>query len=154
MGGGSSTVDETWTRKSISREETFAEDLSDFPRLERILFSLVEDVCSSTRRRRWKAKTIALKLRYASFKTITRATTVAPTNDDTVVFRTVKELLRHNYSGETAVRLLGVHLSQFVDDTEPELPLYPSDARRGQILETMERLREKFGADVIHMGDA
>jgi DNA polymerase-4 len=124
------------------------------PKLERILFSLVEDVCSSTRRKRWKAKTITLKLRYASFKTITRATTISPTNDDRVIFQTVKELLRRNYAGDEAVRLLGVHLSQFVDDTELELPLYPSDARRDQILETIERLRDKFGSDVIHLGNA
>ena len=153
-GGGSETVDETWVRKSISREETFAEDISDVPKLERILFSLVEDVCSSTRRKRWKAKTISLKLRYASFKTITRAETIAPTNDDRVVFGTVKELLRRNYTGQEAVRLLGVHLSQFVDDTELELPLYPSDAKRDQILDTIERLRDKFGSDVIHLGNA
>ena len=81
-------------RKSISREETFDHDIGDLSQLSKILHSLSEDVCSTLRSYHWKAKTVTLKLRYADFKTLTRAVTIEPTDDDTVVLGSVTGLLR------------------------------------------------------------
>jgi DNA polymerase-4 len=112
----------------------------------------VEDVCATLRGKGWKTRTVGLKLRYSDFKTITRAHTIEPTDDDPVVFRTVRGLLRGAYSGKHPVRLLGVHLSNFDDMSQLELPLLPEEGRRGKALRAVDEIRAKFGDDIIHLG--
>jgi DNA polymerase-4 len=151
-GRGSDEVTPEWVRKSISREETFAADLDDPAELEKQLYSLVEDVCATLRGKQWKTRTIALKLRYSDFTTITRARTVEATDDDPVVFRTVRDLFRTAYRSRKPIRLLGVHLSHFDDQSQLELPLVPRDAAREQALKAVEAIRAKFGDAAIHVG--
>jgi DNA polymerase IV len=151
-GKGPDVLTIEWERKSISREETFTHDLNEILALEKILHSLVEDVCSTLRSYHWKAKTIALKFRYADFKTLTRAESIDPSDDDTVVYRTVCMLLQSSYNRKNSLRLLGVRLSGFTKREEAELTLFPSDGKRSQMFDAVDKLREKFGDDVIHIG--
>ncbi len=150
-GEGPNTLTVEWERKSISREETFDHDIGDLGQLTKILHSLTEDVCSSLRSYRWKSRTVSLKLRYADFKTVTRAVTIEPTDDDTVVLGSVAGLLREAYTGKKPVRLLGVRLSNF-SGREEGLTLFPGDNRRSQMFDAVDKLRKKFGGDVIHVG--
>lgn len=151
-GHGSDIIGEDWSAKSISREETFAKDIDDKNELEKIIFELTEDVCQQTRSYHWKARTVTLKLRYSDFKTITRAHSVEPTNDDTVVSHIARDLLRASYSRKLPIRLLGVRLSNFTEEDQLELALSPSEQKKQNILHVVDDLRKKFGDDVIHVG--
>jgi len=153
-GRGSVSVSGDHTRKSISREETFAQDLRSLPELEKELHVLAEDVSASVREKGWRARTVQLKLRYADFSTITRAKTIDPTDDDPVIFETVRGLFRAAYDKRQAVRLLGVHLSNFDDATQMELPLNPQRGQREELLKAVDKIRARFGDDVIHVGHA
>ncbi|MEX1138578.1 MAG: DNA polymerase IV [Bacteroidota bacterium] len=153
QGGGSETVHPEFVRKSIGKEETFSQDTADRGALEKILFSLVEAVCDRLRRKRWKTRTITLKLRYSDFKTITRADTIAPTDDDPVIFHTVRDLFRTAYTRRLPVRLLGVQLSHFTDPAQDTPGLFDDEpTKRDDVLEAVRKLREKFGEEVIHVG--
>ncbi len=151
-GGGSETVVKHSVRKSIGKEETFARDIGERPELEKILFSLVENVCARLRGKRWKTRTVTVKIRYADFKTITRANTIRPTNDDPVIFSTVRRLLADGYTRKLPLRLLGVQLSHFIGEEDPEPELFPLDDRRANVLEAVEHIRGKFGTGSIHIG--
>jgi DNA polymerase-4 len=151
-GLGSEHLTTEHTRKSIGNEETFSHDITDREELGKILFSLVEGVCSSLRYRHLKARTFTLKLRYSDFQTIMRAETIPPTHDDVTVFETVNQLLDTAYIRRLAVRLLGVRASHLVDLTQLELELFPGDQKRSQMLEAIDKIRKKFGDDVIHVG--
>ncbi|MBI3004290.1 MAG: DNA polymerase IV [Ignavibacteriales bacterium] len=150
-GRGTDTLTPEYGRKSISNEETFGHDIAEFSELEKKLFPLVESVCSSARSHRWKAHTITLKLRYSDFDTITRAESLKPTHDDAIVFEAAKRLLAKNYTRSMALRLLGVKLSNFVEESEEDLPLFASE-KREPALTAVDKLRKKFGNDVIHVG--
>lgn len=141
-------------RKSISKERTFSHDIADGDRLEKVLFALVEEVCCSLRSHRWKASIVRLKLRYSDFRTVTRESSIDATRDDLVIYRSVRDLFRKNYDRSLPVRLLGVGVSKFVDESQGELPLFPADARREQMLDAVNHLRSRFGDDVIHVGGA
>jgi len=151
-GEGTDELSTDWVRKSISREETFSADIGEPREMEKILYTLVEDVCATLRSKGWKTRTVALKLRYADFKTITRAQTIESTDDDPVVFRTVRSLLRRSYDAKKPVRLLGVHLTNFDDLSQLELPLIPQEGRREQALKAVDEIRARFGDDAIHLG--
>jgi hypothetical protein len=77
---------------------------------------------------------------------------VEATDDDPVVFRTVRDLFRTAYRSRKPIRLLGVHLSHFDDQSQLELPLVPRDAAREQALKAVEAIRAKFGDAAIHVG--
>ncbi len=151
-GHGRQTIGGDEDAKSISREETFAHDISDRTDLERILHELTADVCSRVRANGWKAGTITLKLRYSDFKTITHAESIAPTNDDVVVFRTVRGLLKDAYTRRMAIRLLGVRLTNFEGSDQLGFDLFPTEKKKQEILSVVDYLRKKFGDDVIHIG--
>jgi DNA polymerase-4 len=151
-GVGSATVHPDSVRKSIGREETFSHDLADREQLERILHELVEDVCATLRKKQWKTKTITLKLRYADFTTITRATTIEPTQDDAVVFESVRHMLHTAYTRKLPLRLLGVSLRNFVSAEQTELSLFAGPQVRDKMLDAVNEIRKKFGKDVIHVG--
>jgi DNA polymerase IV len=153
-GGGPDEIGGDRDAKSISREETFARDLSDRKALEGILFTLVEDVCSTLRGNEWKARTITLKLRYADFKTITHAMSVEPTNEDPAVFRAVRNLLAEAYTRRMAIRLVGVRLSNFEELRQLDLELFPTDQKKQRILRTVDAIRNRFGDGVIHVGSS
>ncbi|MGB2867045.1 MAG: DNA polymerase IV [Bacteroidota bacterium] len=153
-GTGYSDVVPDHSRKSISHEQTFAHNLQEKGELEHLLHELVADVCSTMRGKNWKTKTITLKLRYADFKTISRAESVKPTNDDKVVFDTVRKLFHEGYTRPMPLRLLGVRLSHFLDDSQMKLALSPKDEQRQEILTAVDKLRDKFGDKVIHLGEA
>jgi DNA polymerase-4 len=139
-------------RKSIGNEETFAKDIADKSELQGIILSLTGEVCSSLRYRRLKGRTFTLKLRYSDFQTITRATTIEPTDDDGIIFKTMKELLETSYTRRLPLRLLGVRASHLVEEEQLELRLFPEDEKRTSMLNAVDKIRKKFGDDVIHVG--
>ncbi len=154
LGQGSVHVTDDHVAKSISKEETFANDISDRTELEKILFEMVESVCSTLRSRNLKAKTVTLKLRSSKFETITRRQTINPANYDPVIFRAAKELLQKSQDPKIPVRLLGVGLSGFVDETQDELELFPIKDKHGDLVRAVDKLRKKYGDDSIKIGGA
>jgi DNA polymerase-4 len=101
--------------KSVGAEETFAHDVADGPVLRRELLRLVERSTAALRCRGLRGRTIALKIRYPDFTTITRSRTLAdPTDSAHEVFAVAGELLDGNLPRGVAIRLLGVRVEQLV----------------------------------------
>jgi DNA polymerase-4 len=96
---------------SISNERTFREDVRDPHCIEGMLCSLCERVCWRARKRGIKARTVTLKLRYADFETLTRSRTMTPTDSELDLYPIVRTLFERSRRRRTAIRLLGVALS-------------------------------------------
>ena len=151
-GKGSEHVTSEYTRKSISREETFGHDIQDLAELERLLFELTEDVCASLRKKGWKTRTVSIKFRYTDFTTFTRDHTVEPTDHDAVIYKTAVDLLRENFDRRRKLRLIGVRLSNFSEETQLDLGLDPAAGKNENVLKAMDEIRKKYGASVVHLG--
>ncbi len=109
--------------KSISQETTFSRDLTDPKALRRQLWRLSQEVAQRLQRADLAAATIAIKLRYADFTTLTRQMTLSvPTDDDRVIYRVALALLRRAWQRGRPVRLLGVVGRQLSPPTR-QLPL-------------------------------
>jgi len=146
-------VGEDWQVKSISHEHTFNEDTRNQDKIESTLAHLSELVGRRLRDQGFAARTIQLKLRYSDFHTITRAHSLPqPTQVDTEIFDTVRKLFQENAEGGRAVRLLGVHTSNFEDAPE-QMQLLVDDRREKwrQALSASDRLRDKFGESAVFL---
>ncbi len=148
-GGGSVSVVPERTRKSVSKEETFAKDIGDLPELESRLYGMVEAICYLLRKKGETATTVTLKMRYADFTTVTRQQRCAPTDIDPVIFGIARALLRAHYRKGRPLRLLGVGVSGLGEGAEPELPLGEGNGIQAAV-RAADALRKKFGEDIIH----
>jgi DNA polymerase IV len=98
--------------RSISGERTFAHDLDDPAELERQVLRLSETVGRRLRAAGVAGRTITLKLRFDTFETITRSSTLpAPTDRTRDVATIALDLLAGLRLERARVRLLGVGVS-------------------------------------------
>jgi DNA polymerase IV len=141
--------------KSISREHTFEEDVSDISLLESTLVSLTEDVCRRLRRKLLEARTVTVKIRYSDFVTHTCSHTLSrPLDVDEMFFQEVLSLFRQGRRRRYHLRLLGVGVSNLVprawqDDLfDQELPLLR------ELDLKLDAIRNKYGEDAIRRGAA
>ena len=146
-------VGEDWQAKSISHEHTFGQDTSDREKLESTLARLSEMVGRRLREQDFAARTIQLKLRYSDFSTITRAHSLpSPTVMDTEIFDVVRRLFYANWKPGRAIRLVGVHASNFEQDPV-QMDLLEGDPRQKWVraLTASDRLRDKYGDSTIFL---
>ena len=132
--------------KSLSHEETFDRDLDADEDVLRELLRLSFRVASRLRTEGYRARTVTVKVRLASFATLTRSRTLAdPTDAGAEIFRVVTELYRAIPGQRRRIRLLGVAGTGLVPSGAEQLALLRSgrweDAERA-----LDRIKQRFGS--------
>lgn len=95
--------------KSVSQERTFRHDLSDPAALDEQLRKLCHRVAERLARKELVAGTVAIKLRYSDFTTLTRQMTLSiPTSSEQQIHQTALTLFQRAWKRGRPVRLLGV----------------------------------------------
>jgi DNA polymerase-4 len=95
--------------KSVSQERTFARDLVQEAALQEQLLRMSQGVSRRLKDGDLVAGTIAVKLRYADFTTLTRQMQLSvPTNEEQEICRAAQVLLERLWRPGRPVRLLGV----------------------------------------------
>ena len=141
--------------KSCSAENTFDADTLDRDELERWLLLQAERVGRDLRRIGKKGRCVTMKLKFHDFTALTRSTTLdRPTSLTREIFETARTLLA-TQTLPKPVRLIGLGVSQFRTGQD-QLPLFPDHdrAKQERLDQTMDRIREKFGAESILRADA
>ncbi len=149
-------------QKSLSREDTFPEDIAADAELERELLRLVVRVTGDLRDDGLVARTVTVKLRDYDFTTRQASRTLPiRVSTDRVIFGVARELLRKlRRARRVGARLLGVALSSLGDDPEGEqLALFQTgggsdvESERDRALaRAVDSLRLKYGRDVVLPG--
>ncbi len=142
--------------KSISTEQTFAQDISDKDVLLNILLQQVEDVSYRLRKNHLSAKTITIKLRYANFRTFTRSESFSEKTDITqILWERAKNLFIkwHDTSG-TKLRLLGFSVSNLQKTDIGQAMLFTdiTEQKQKMLDNTVDKIKDKFGANIIKRG--
>ena len=141
-------------RKSLSKEVTFGSDVTDRKRVERQLLALSEQAAASLRKKGLKGRTVAVKLRWEGFETVTRQKTLPrPADTLEVIWPVAQELLRAADRKHLKVRLVGVSLSGLSESSAElrQLGLFETEgpAPDIRIAGAMDALNQRFGSDAI-----
>lgn len=138
-------------RRSISQEMTFAQDTADVSFLRRRLLAMSEKVAARLRRGGLVAQTIWIKVRYADFTTFTRQLTFEqPTDQANVIDDVATQLLDEHWQRARPLRLLGVGVSNLVEESGYQLRLFDhSDQRRARLNRALDDIRNRYGPDAI-----
>lgn len=138
------------TEKSIGHEETFAVDVASVEELERELLRLSTRVSERLRDAGMEARTVAIKVRWDTFATVTRSRTLQePTNVTQRVYVTARELFAGLLApgGRTPrpVRLIGVRAEQLVPAGSETMALWDEDEKSRAVDTAVDEVRERFG---------
>ncbi len=137
--------------KSVSSETTFETDMANFRSLERILWTLTEEVSARLKTKELAGSTVTVKLKTSDFKIRTRARSLeSPTQLAQRIFAAARSLLERETDG-TRYRLLGVGVSSIVNAGEAD-PADLVDGRAAQAEHAVDKVRARFGDNAVIRG--
>ena len=100
----------------MSSETTFEHDIDSLEELAIILDEVARDAFHDIEKKRFKARTVTLKIKYADFKTITRSKTFPTSVTDYESFYKAGFELLQNVDLSPKVRLIGLGLKNNEDE--------------------------------------
>ena len=103
--------------QSIGRSTTLPEDISDIEKAKLVLMELADDIGMTARRHDKKGHTVHITLKYSDFHVITRQTTIPATSTTKEIYQAGCSLLEQNWNRSHPVRLIGISLSGFHEDS-------------------------------------
>ena len=156
LGIASDQVVPNQTRKSISKETTFASDVRDAAVLQDTLRTLAADVARTARREGLAGGVVTLKIRFAGFETYTRQRKQAvPTDDEREIHRTAWQLYLDGGLPQKPVRLIGVGISGWDAEPSGQEDMFGESGERAadrRVLETIDAVEDKFGRGLLQVG--
>ena len=139
--------------KSIGAEETFGTDIGDPDQIRRELLKLSGRTASGLRAGGYVARTVSVKLRLASFKTLTRSRTLSyPTDVAREIYTTACSLFEASGLDHGArLRLVGVRVSGLVPAAGANTQLTFDDRPIGwrEAERAVDRIARRFGAGAV-----
>ncbi|MGB4177219.1 MAG: DNA polymerase IV [Halanaerobiales bacterium] len=136
--------------KSISHEETFAENRVDKNLILASLLRMSIKVSRRLRKAGLQGSTIEIKVRYGDFTTYNRSVSLAVgTNKTDIIYEKAIYLLEKNRLLGKPIRLLGVGVSNLSPEGAQQLSLFENDIKMDKLDKTIDLLRDRFGESSV-----
>ncbi len=147
--------------RSIGAETTFARDLYDPGELASRIRELSASVATRSRKSDAFGRTVSLKVRYRDLQIVTRSRTLDQPLRSGAAIAEMAVALLGSIACERGVRLLGVHLSNFVEleaAQVQQLAMFEGSVdaedalqaqQRGDLEEVTDEIRRRFGDDAL-----
>ena len=139
--------------KSISNERTFFKHLKKKGEIYSVIKDLSEKVGQRLRKSGLSGKTVRLKIRWPDFNTIARQLTLKqPTNHNSIIFSSARDLFEKEWVSGKAVRLIGVGVSKLDSDFHQLSLLNKDFEKEKKLLEAVDGLQKRYRKKIIHQG--
>ena len=137
--------------KSIGKEHTFTEDVTDLEKLKATLLFQADHVGAQLRKAQLEARTIGLKVTFSDFESLSRSRTLPEaTSVGREIYKVVCELFDDLRIGSRAIRLIGVRSAGLVEAGGQQLSLWDDDVDPWKDAEiVMDQVDHKFGPDTV-----
>jgi DNA polymerase-4 len=141
-------VGTTSESKSMGHSMTFKRDTKDKQALNKYILELCDKAARRLRRASLSARCVRLVIRYKSFTTFTRQSTLTtPTDDTKLIYKTACSILSCVDLKEP-VRLIGVSLSQLVAYSGT-ISLFDSANKKYKINRILDAINDRFGEQAL-----
>ncbi|WP_309080030.1 DNA polymerase IV [Zhihengliuella sp.] len=135
--------------KSLGAEETFASDVADPGKLRAELLRLAYRVAERLRGIGKNAQTVAIKVRYDDFRTVSRSRRLPqPSSSAVTLARAATELLEALLRPGDRIRLIGLRAENLTTEKGFQLSIDRADANWEQAQLAMDRIKTKLGGQV------
>jgi DNA polymerase-4 len=139
--------------KSISAAETFAVDLENPEEILREYLRLTEKASSRLRERELFTKTIAIKVRFADFTTISRSKTLPlPIDSTQEIYEVVRTLYKNLKIDRARLRLVGVSLENLQGGAPEQMMLGSREKGWREADGAIDRAHARFGSGSVRPG--
>lgn len=151
--------------KSISQEVTFARDVNDGNLLRSKLVDMALHLSKNLKKKSYLCATVKIKLRWPSFKTITRQITLpVPTDQQDVIAQAAVRLFEKEWQPGMSVRLIGIGVSNLgplvrqlgLWDELGKNELLEQDEldadRQSRLLDALDDLNQRYGDNSVLFG--
>lgn len=136
---------------SIGNELTYETDLTDEVVIDREWHYFAHKVAKRLRRQGLKGHTVAIKVRFNDFKTISRQKRLdMPTDNEETLYR-IGLLLYNKLNIDKPIRLLGLTVSDFAGDWG-QTSLFENEVSQDELAKTVDDLEAKFGEGIVMKG--
>jgi DNA polymerase-4 len=142
-------IDTQRIEKSIGHEETFDEDIADDVILRSELRRLADRVGARLRAQGWEAATIAIKVRFADWTTISRSQTMA---EPTAVSQRIGDAAHELFAAverPLPVRLVGVRAEKLRPSRTTAPTLWDDDEDWRRVEEALDGATARFGRGAV-----
>lgn len=134
--------------KSISKENTFNENVSDVSFLLAEIVRMVEKISFELRKDQKLAGCVAIKIRYPDFTTHSRQISISATSSDDEIIPVARELFHKLYKKGTPVRLLGVKVSE-LNNNALQTNLFQNTEKKSGLYKAMDEVKNRFGSGSV-----
>jgi DNA polymerase-4 len=139
--------------KNIGSEETFSRDIDNPEEILAEFLRMTEKATARLRERGLFAKTITMKIKFADFTTLSRAKTLPIGIDSTQeTYEIVKKLYLALRNEGARIRLVGVSLSNLLDDAPIQLELGARDRGWRDADTAIDKAKARFGRGSVRPG--
>lgn len=141
-----SCIEKREKNKCLSNSVTTPEDITTLEHAFKTLLSLTENLTTRLRDNKCKAHTITLQIKLNNFETSSHSKTFSiATNSTKEIYNVSKDLLVKNWNG-LPIRLLGVTLSNLIEDTDIQLDFFSEKTNKElQVNNSIDNLLKKYG---------
>lgn len=136
------------SRKSISKENTFSEDISDMEVLRAVLSRMTEKLAFQLRNEEKLTACVSVKIRYANFDTHSRQQRIPYTAFDHVLKPIAHHLFEQLYQRRMRLRLIGLRFSHLVNGLQ-QIRMFEDTPEQIRLYQAMDHLRRRFGKDAV-----
>ena len=149
QGDHTSVISEYREQKSISKENTFEENIIDINFLMSEIVRMTEKISFELRKEEKVAGCVTIKLRYPDFETTSRQSSIPYTSADDEIIPIAKDLFHKLYKKGKPVRLLGVRLSDLSNDAV-QTNLFHNTERKNVLYKAIDDVKNRFGGSSVY----
>ncbi|SUP44144.1 DNA polymerase IV [Veillonella criceti] len=136
---------------SIGNELTYEHDLEDSEVIDREWYYFAHKVAKRLRQHNLKGRTIAIKVRFNDFETISRQKRIEIATDSEETLYRVGMMLYNKLNINKPIRLLGLTVSDFAE-TWGQTSLFEEETSQEDLAKAVDGLEAKFGEGIVMKG--
>jgi DNA polymerase IV len=140
----------------IMADHEFGNDTNDVEVIESVVYQLVEKIGVQLRKQRKAAQTLAMMLDHSDGVRRFRQMSVRPPSaNDIILFKTARSILYLAWTRRVRMRHIRLICSKPIFPPA-QMELFPDQdiPKQDALIAAMDRIRERFGRDIVHMGRA